>query len=53
MKHKIPEINLKELDAEKKRNIAERRKFLDLYAEWLKRTPNSVWSRAQNILLDK
>jgi len=46
-------INLKELEAEKKRNFDERLKFIDLYVEWLKKTPNNTWSKQQKKLIDK
>ena len=37
---------------EKRRNLEEKLKFIDLYVEWLKKTPNEVWSRKQNELID-
>ncbi len=27
-------------------------KFIDLYVEWLKKTPNEVWSKQQKELID-
>ncbi len=30
-----------------KRDMRERIEFIKLYVEWLKRTPNEVWSRQQ------
>ncbi len=27
-------------------------KFIDLYVEWLKKTPNKVWSRIQKEFID-
>jgi hypothetical protein len=30
-----------------KRDMGERIEFIKLYVEWLKRTPNEVWSRQQ------
>lgn len=47
------EINIEELRAEKKRNFEERLKFIDLYVEWLKRTPNEVWSTQQKNLVNR
>ena len=51
-KKKFPKIDLKELAAEKERNRKQRLEFVRQYAEWLKKTPNKVWSRQQNKLLD-
>ncbi|UCH88942.1 MAG: hypothetical protein JSV49_12020 [Thermoplasmata archaeon] len=45
-------LDLKELEDDKKRNFEERLKFIDLYVEWLKKTPNSVWSKQQKKLID-
>ncbi|MBI5636149.1 hypothetical protein HY993_04270 [Candidatus Micrarchaeota archaeon] len=42
--------DLLELKEEKKRNFEARLEFIDLYCEWLKKTPNKVWSRQQNSL---
>lgn len=46
-------IDLEELERDKRRNFEERLKFIDLYVEWLKKTPNKVWSRQQNKLIDR
>jgi len=45
-------LNLKELDDDRARNFEERLKFIDLYVEWLKRTPNEVWSKQQRAIVD-
>ena len=45
-------LDLKELEADKKRNFEERLRFIDVYVEWLKRTPNAVWSKQQKDLID-
>ena len=50
---KLTKKDLKELDEEINRNRKERFKFIDMYAEWLKKTPNKVWSKQQNKLLNK
>jgi len=50
---KFPKIDLKELEKEKEQNRKNRLEFVKLYAEWLKKTPNKVWSRQQNKLLNK
>ncbi|MFP4112512.1 MAG: hypothetical protein ACLFPQ_05765 [Candidatus Woesearchaeota archaeon] len=44
---KLPNINLKELEKEKKKNFEERLRFIDNYVEWLKKTPNKKWSKQQ------
>jgi len=49
----LPRIDLTELDADKKENIRQRREFIRKYVEWLKKTPNSVWSVQQNKLLSR
>ena len=48
----LPEIDLKEMEEEKERNRQERLKFIELYAEWVKKTPNEVWSKQQKELID-
>ena len=44
---KTPEINLKELEEQKKQNFKERLEFIKRYAEWIKKTKNSEWSKQQ------
>jgi hypothetical protein len=46
-------VNKEALRASIERNRQERLKFIDDYAEWMKKTPNSEWSRQQNIILGK
>ena len=48
---KLPEIDLEELKKMKEQNFKERLKFIDLYTEWLKKTPNKVWSSQQKKLM--
>ncbi|MFH0862721.1 MAG: hypothetical protein V1875_06815 [Candidatus Altiarchaeota archaeon] len=36
---KTPNINLEELRAQKDENFRDRLKFIDQYADWLKKTP--------------
>ncbi|HPM85928.1 MAG: hypothetical protein PHO61_04290 [Candidatus ainarchaeum sp.] len=45
---KLTKADLKELEEEKERNRKTRMEFIDLYAEWLKKTPNTKWSTQQN-----
>ncbi len=42
---KFPDVDVKELKKQKKQNLEERLKFIDQYVEWLKHTPNKVWSK--------
>ncbi|MFA5333470.1 MAG: hypothetical protein WC376_03165 [Candidatus Nanoarchaeia archaeon] len=48
---KLPKINLKEIEREKKRNFKERLKMIDLYAEWVKKNTNKKWSSEQAKIL--
>ena len=45
-------LDLKDLEADKKRNFEERLAFIDLYVEWLKKTPNKIWSRQQKEFME-
>jgi hypothetical protein len=45
-------IDLKELKKMKKRNFEERLKFVDLWCEYIKNTPNRVWSAQQAELIN-
>ena len=38
--------------ASDKRNISERLRFVKIWADYMKKTPNSKWSRQQNILIN-
>ena len=49
---KLTEKDLKELEEEKERNRQQRMEFVNMYAEWLKKTPNKEWSKQQNKLLN-
>ena len=53
MTTKLPKVNLKELGKWKKQNQKERLAFIDWYAEWLKKTPNKKWSRAQKVVVEQ
>ncbi len=44
---KLPKIDLKELKKEMELNKQQRLEFVRQYAEWLKKTPNKVWSKQQ------
>ncbi|MBN1455291.1 MAG: hypothetical protein JW945_03440 [Methanomicrobia archaeon] len=45
-------IDLQELEEKKERNRKERLEFIALQVEWLKRTPNAVWSKQQAAFID-
>ncbi|MFO7991099.1 MAG: hypothetical protein R6U61_02255 [Thermoplasmata archaeon] len=45
-------MDIEELKEEKKRNLEERLEFIDLYVEWLKKTPNKEWSRQQKEMME-
>ena len=45
--------DLAEIEKEKKRNFEQRFEFIDLYTDWLKKTPNKLWSKQQNKFLNK
>jgi len=38
-------VDIEELKKEKKANFKERLDFIDRYVEWIKATPNKVWSK--------
>jgi hypothetical protein len=38
-------IDLKDLNKKKNQNKKERLAFIDMYVEWLKKTPNEIWSK--------
>ena len=49
---KTPRIDLEELKRMKEENFRERLEFIDLYVEWLKKTPNKEWSSQQKELME-
>lgn len=44
---------IKEIKKEQELNRKERLAFVDYYARWVKKTPNEVWSKAQNKLINR
>jgi hypothetical protein len=50
---KVPNVDLEELEKQKKRNFQQRLEFIDQYVEWLKKTPNKKWSKQQKKIIDK
>ncbi len=56
MEKKIPRLTKKdrlEMEEEKKRNSNQRLEFIDQYTKWLKKTPNKVWSKQQNKIINQ
>lgn len=49
---KLTKKDLKELEKEKQLNRKQRFEFIDMYAKWLKKTPNKVWSKQQNKIIN-
>ncbi len=45
-------VDFKELEEKKRRNKEERLQFIDWYVEWIKKTPNNVWSKAHADFID-
>ncbi len=50
---KLTERDRKEMAEEKRRNSKERLEFVRFYANWLKKTPNEVWSKQHAKYLGK
>lgn len=50
---KFPKIDLNELKKEMELNRQQRREFTRQFANWLKKTPNKVWSRQHNKFFGK
>lgn len=49
---KLPDVDVKELKEDQQKNFKERLEFIKRYVEWLKKTPNKVWSRQQKEIID-
>lgn len=45
-------IDFQELEDKKRRNKIERLQFIEWYVEWLKRTPNEIWSKNHADFID-
>ena len=53
---KVPKLTKKdfeEMEKEKEMNWIQRMQFIEFHAEYLKKTPNRVWSRQQAKFLEK
>ncbi len=46
-------IDFEELEEEKRRNFKSRLEFIKWYTDWLKKTPNSVWSKVQKEVVEQ
>lgn len=45
-------INLRKLREKKQSNLRERLKFIDFWVDYIRKTPDDVWSRQQKELID-
>jgi hypothetical protein len=52
MKVEEIKINLEELKEFKRKNMEERLKFIDYWANYVKTHPDKVWSKQQNVVID-
>jgi hypothetical protein len=52
IKAKEMKIDIKELKEFKRKNAEERLRFIDYWADYMKKHPDKVWSKAQNIVID-
>ncbi|HLD48859.1 MAG TPA: hypothetical protein VJB11_00685 [archaeon] len=48
----MKKTNKKSLEEARKRNHEGNMKYIEQYVEWLKKTPNSVWSKQQAEFID-
>ncbi len=46
-KFKLTEKDFEEINEGIRINKKQRMEFVEMYAEWLKKTPNKVWSKQQ------
>jgi len=49
----VPDIDLEQLKKFKEKNFKERLEFIDMYVEWMKKTPNKVWSAQQKKVVEQ
>ena len=49
----LPNIDIKELKKMKENNFKDRLKFIEMYAEWLKKSPNKKWSSEHGNIITK
>jgi len=48
---KLPKVDLKELKRLKEENFRERLRFIDMYADWVRRNKSGTWSVQQKKLI--
>ncbi|KCZ71641.1 hypothetical protein ANME2D_02376 [Candidatus Methanoperedens nitroreducens] len=48
----LMKIDIEELKKDKETNFKERLDFIDRYVEWIKATPNKVWSKQHKDFID-
>ena len=48
---KNPKIDLNYIKKQKSKDFKERLEFVKRYAEWVKKTPNKIWSAQQKELI--
>jgi len=52
MKIEEIKVDIKELKEFKRKNMEERLKFIDYWANYVKTHPDKVWSKQQNVIID-
>ncbi len=52
MNNKFPNIDLEELNEEKRKNFNERLKFIDMWVEYIKTHDDKDWSKQQANLIN-
>ena len=48
----LPNVDLEELRRFKEKNFQERLKFIEMYCEWIKKTPNKIWTSQHKKFID-
>jgi len=43
---------LNKIEIDRKKNFEQRLRYIEEYAEWVKDTPNEIWSRQQKDMID-
>ena len=50
---KLSKKDLKEIEKDIELNKIQRLQFIDMYTDWIKKTPNKVWSAQHKKFIDK
>ncbi len=45
-------INLSNVEEDRKKNFEQRLRYVEEYADWMKNTPNEIWSKQQKEMID-